>query len=167
MPKSVEFIPIEGGSNITIGGAQLPGTVELDETGGVNAPTKRTEEGYDYTTRVNREAREATISGWANSGEISGLKRLRAEKEPFAVSAGIVLLQRATLEDLRTTRPQDTKSGAVKVEVTVREAFQAQAGTSTVQAFATSGKKSQGFLDKMFSPIQQNNEDIRDEIEQN
>jgi hypothetical protein len=146
MPKSVEFVPIRGSTNITIGGAQLPGTVELDETGGVNAPTKRTEEGYDYTTRVNREAREATITGWAASGDIAGLKRLRSENEPFAVSAGIVLLERAVLEDLRTTRPEDTKMGAVKVEVTVREAFQAQSGTSTVQAFASSGKKSQGMI---------------------
>ena len=150
MPPSVEFVPISGASSIIIGGAQLPGTVELDETGGVNAPTKRTEEGYDYTTRVNREAREATITGWANSGEIAGLKRLRAEKEPFAVSAGIVLLQRAVLEDLRTTRPQDTKSGAVKVEVTVREAFQAQSGTSNVVAYASSGKKSPGYMTNMF-----------------
>ena len=86
--EAVEFVPLEGSSNITIGGAYLPGTTEAEQSGGVNAPTKRTEEGYDYTTRVNREAREASIDGWVNSAGLQGLRRLRREKEPFAVAAG-------------------------------------------------------------------------------
>ena len=149
--ESVEFVPITGGPTVTIGGAILPGTVQIEQSGGVNAPTKRTEEGYDYTTRVNREARKATISGWVNADVLSGLKRLRSEKEPVAVVAGVVVLQRATLDDLTEKQSGETKSGAVEVQVDIREAFQAQSGTSNVRAFATSGKKSGSWSDRLFS----------------
>lgn len=142
--KSVEFVPIAGGPTVTVGGSQLPGTVEVEQTGGVNAPTKRTEEGYDYTTRVNRAAREATITGWVNADTLTGLKRLRSEKEPFAVVAGVVVLQRATLDDLTERQSGEYKSGVVEVEISIREAFQAQAGTSNVRAFASSGNKGGG-----------------------
>jgi len=144
--EPVEFVPLAGGSSITIGGASLRGTTEAEQSGGVNAPTKRTEEGYDYTTRVNREARKASFSGWVLGAELAGLRSLRDKKEPFAVAAGHVVMQRAVLDDLTSTAPKDAKGGAYEVEVDVREVFQAQAGTSNIKAFASTGKKSGGFL---------------------
>lgn len=142
--KPVEIVPIAGSSSITIGGARFPGATQAEQSGGVNAPTKRTEEGYDYTTRVNREARTASFSGWVKAAGLAALRRLRREKEPFAVSAGHVVMQRAVLEDLQETAPEDAQAGAFEVTVEIKEAFQAQAGTSEVVAFASSGKKSGG-----------------------
>ena len=144
--KPVEIIPIAGGSTITIGGARFPGVTEAEQSGGVNAPTKRTEEGYDYTTRVNREARTASFSGWVKAAGLAALRNLRREKEPFAVAAGHVVMQRAVLEDLQETASQDAQAGAFDVTVEVKEAFQAEAGTSEIKAYASSGKKSGGIL---------------------
>ena len=55
-------------------------------------------------------------------------------------------MQRAVLDNLTTTAPKDVKGGAYEVEVDVREVFQAQAGTSKMKAFASTGKKGGGFL---------------------
>ena len=159
----VEFVPLTGGSSITIGGASLRGTTEAEQSGGVNAPTKRTEEGYDYTTRVNREARKASFNGWVLGGELAELRSLRDEKEPFAVAAGHVVMQRAVLDNLTTTAPKDVKGGAYEVEVDVREVFQAQAGTSEVVAFASTGRKGGGFLSGLGDtlPVEATSEGIK------
>ena len=142
----VEFVQLTGGPTITIAGASFSGVTEAEQSGGVNAPTKRTEEGYDYTTRVNREARTASFSGWVTDKQLAELRSLRDEKEPFAVAAGHVVMQRAVLDNLTTTAPKDVKGGAYEVKVDVREVFQAQAGTSQIKAFASTGEKGGGFL---------------------
>ena len=161
--EPVEFVPLVGGSSITIGGASLQGTTQAEQSGGVNAPTKRTEEGYDYTTRVNREARTASFSGWVTDKQLAELRSLRDEKEPFAVAAGHVVIQRAVLDNLTTTAPKDVKGGAYEVEVDVREVFQAQAGTSNIKAFASTGEKGGGFLSGFADafPIEATSEGIK------
>ena len=161
--EPVEFVPLTGGSSIKIGGASLQGTTEAEQSGGVNAPTKRTEEGYDYTTRVNREARTASFSGWVTRTQLLGLRSLRDEKEPFAVAAGHVVIRRAVLDDLTTTAPKDVKGGAYEVQVDVREVFQAQAGTSKMKAFASTGKKGGSFLSGFADafPIEATSEGIK------
>ena len=50
-------------------------------------------------------------------------------------------MQRAVLDNLTTTAPKDVKGGAFEVEVDVREVFQAQAGTSNIKAFASTGER--------------------------
>jgi len=62
-------------------------------------------------------------------------------------------MQRAVLDNLTTTAPKDVKGGAFEVEVDVREVFQAQAGTSSIKAFASTGKKSGGFLSGFASDL--------------
>ena len=159
----VEFVQLTGGPTITIAGASLAGTTEAEQSGGVNAPTKRTEEGYDYTTRVNREARTASFSGWVTDKQLAELRSLRDEKEPFAVAAGHVVIRRAVLDDLTSTAPKDAKGGAYEVEVDVREVFQAQAGTTDIKAFASTGKKGGSFLSGVAdaSPIEVTSEGIK------
>ena len=97
----VEFVQLTGGPTITIAGASFSGVTEAEQSGGVNAPTKRTEEGYDYTTRVNREARTASFSGWVTSQQLSGL-RYRSLNED-AVNVTIDEEQSADKETRHTT----------------------------------------------------------------
>jgi hypothetical protein len=72
-------------------------------------------------------------------------------------------MQRAVLDNLTTTAPKDVKGGAFEVEVDVREVFQAQAGTSNIKAFASTGEKSGGFLSGFVDalPVETTSEGIK------
>lgn len=149
--EAVEFVPIAGISSIRIGGANLPGTVSVKQTGGINAPTKSTEKGYDYTTRVNREARQASITGWIDGDGLAALKRLRYKQEPFTTVAGSIIIANSTLDNLTESQSGDTKGGAVKITADVREVKMAETGTTSVIANASTGKKSGGLFGGVFS----------------
>ena len=116
--KPVEIIPIAGGSTITIGGARFPGVTEAEQSGGVNAPTKRTEEGYDYTTRVNREARTASFSGWVKAAGLVVLRRETSDTAQRAESFCLKPLAKRTDQDIRdrTAFPRTHLSSETRIE---------------------------------------------------
>lgn len=124
-------------STVTIGDVVIAAT-EISDGGGWNAPSKRTEEGFEYQSYVRAEPLEASIEGWIAVDDYRALENLRESGEPFPASVGKVSLKKAKLNSLDRTQQQGTSSH-LKVSVTVSEIQEARIETAEISIETESG----------------------------
>lgn len=124
-------------STVTIGGVVIAAT-EISDGGGWNAPSKRTEEGFEYQSYVRAEPLEASVQGWIRTEDYRALENLRESGEPFSASVGKVSLKKAKLNSLDRTQQQGTSSH-LKVSVTVSEIQEARIETAEISIETESG----------------------------
>ncbi|PSP87437.1 hypothetical protein BRC90_10810 [Halobacteriales archaeon QS_4_69_34] len=120
------------GETMIIGDVELEGVTMAEQSGGQNAPTKKTEKGYDYTSSTGRESLQATFEVTLNPVKLTRLAALRNEQEPIMVSIGIVSFPKATIDDIRIRDEAEIKSH-YDVQIDVREVREALTGAATLQ----------------------------------
>lgn len=103
---------------VTIGDIVLKGATSVEDSGGWQTAEKRTEEGYDYQTRVRAEPLEASIEAWVAKDDLPELRELRQQREPVPASVGTVSISRVAVEDLSVeNEPSPTNKERVTVEL--------------------------------------------------
>jgi hypothetical protein len=123
---------------VTIDDIELSGVTRVEGSGGWNAPSKRTEEGFEYDSYVDTEPLSASIEAWVDDSELRELKRLRESTEPFPASVDHVSLDLAKIEDLSVEREGRIKSHR-KVNLELAEVREARIGTTEISISTPSG----------------------------
>lgn len=127
---------------MSIGPATIPGIYQIEDSGGVTAPEKRVEDGFDFTTRVGPEPIEVSISAWVDGADLGSVKTLRAEREPVPVRVGSVSLGQCVLDDLSVDE-EGERYGAYDCTMDLREVQIASTGTATLHVASETGSKSE------------------------
>ncbi|WP_297884505.1 hypothetical protein [uncultured Halorubrum sp.] len=123
---------------VTVGDIVLAGVTRVDGSGGWNAPSKTTEEGFEYDSYVDTEPLSASIEAWVDDSELRELKRLRESTEPFPASVDHVSLDLAKLEDLSVEGEGNIRSHR-KVTIELAEVREATVGTTEISISTPSG----------------------------
>ncbi|SEH61133.1 hypothetical protein SAMN05192561_11274 [Halopenitus malekzadehii] len=126
---------------VTIGGIVLSAT-SVSDSGAWNSPSKRTEEGFEYSTYVRTQPLSASIEAWVPVEEYSKLQRLREGGKPFEASIGTVSVSKAKLDDLERQDEQDVSSH-YKVSISITEVHEATVETAEI-SIETEGGASLG-----------------------
>lgn len=137
----IEFVGDEGGSTLQVGPVTVPGVYEYREAGGQNAPTHRTEEGYEFTTRVDAEPVEIYLSAWVRPETLQALRNLRNRSEPYPASFKSMRLPTCTLEGLDVHEQGET-AGAIRVDISIREIQQGRTEKTQLVVLTQTGGKS-------------------------
>ena len=140
---AIEFIQLSGPSTTEIGGVNLEGTVELQEQGGQQAPEKKTDEGYTWTTRVGAEPLVVTVTAYTDSADYAALASLRAERSPIRFESAGASIDTAVIDDLRPT-VTGSEPDTYNTTITVRQVQQGSLVTQGLGAFASSGPQYSG-----------------------
>lgn len=112
--------------------------MEVEESGGWNAPEKRSEAGYEYDSFSNREPLEVRVDAWVSEEDYQKLDTLREDTEPFAASIDHVTLTSAKLNDLQTVSRADVASHR-RVTIEIREVQEADIETAELSIETPSG----------------------------
>jgi hypothetical protein len=123
---------------ITIDDIELSGVTRVEGSGGWNAPSKRTEEGFEYDSYIDAEPLDAQIEAWVDDVELRRLKSLRDSTDPFPASVDHVNVSLAKLEDLSIERQGQIKSHR-KVTIQLREVREASVGTAEISIDTPAG----------------------------
>lgn len=129
------------GTSQSIAGIPIRGIYRTRTTGGEQAPTKRTEEGYTYTTRVAAEPRRIVVEASITRTALAELQSIRHQGEPFRVAIKGLTLTQCKLVDLKEVEEGQTPN-IIDVSITIEEIQRAQTGTTTLRVRGTTGKKS-------------------------
>lgn len=143
MSDPVEFVDLGGGQSVSVGGVQIRGETENNETSGQQAPTKSAENGYVYTTRIGPTATEGVITGWVNPDELPALKALADEKSPIPVSTPEGSYSQCVVDTVERNMA-GVQPDAYNITINWREILQASTSTSRVRAITNDGAKSGG-----------------------
>lgn len=135
---SVEFLPLSGPASTRIGGVSIPGTVEVSESGGMQAPEKKVENGYTWTTRVGAEPLRLTVTAWTNDAAYQRLANLRALRQPFTFATGTASLSAAVLDNLSPT-VTGSAPGAYNTTIEIRQVQQGDLGSDSIGGLTASG----------------------------
>lgn len=140
--EGIEFV---GGDATTmqIGTVMVPGIYDYTESGGQNAPTKRTESGFEFTSYVNAEPLEASFSAYVTPETLEALRALRGRGEPFPVYVRSTRIGQCTLDGLTVYESGDTP-GVLDVAIDIREIQQATLGETEIQITTATGTKAGG-----------------------
>lgn len=123
---------------VTIDNIVLSGVTRVEGGGGWNAPSKRTEEGYEYDSYVEAEPLEAQAEAWVDDVELRQLQGLRESSDPFPASIDHVNVPLAKLADLSIESEGRTKSHR-KVTLQLVEIRQASVGTTEISISTPAG----------------------------
>lgn len=123
---------------VTLADVVLSGVTRVEGSGGWNAPSKRTEAGYEYDSYVKSEPLEAQIEAWVNDDELRQLQGLRESSDPIPASVDNAALDLAKLDDLQVTREGRINSHQ-KVIVRISEVRQARLGATEISISTPSG----------------------------
>ena len=148
----------ESAERVTIGDIVLSGVTNVDGSGGWNAPSKTTEEGFEYDSYVETEPLSASIEAWVDDAELRELKRLRDSAEPFPASVDHVSLDLAKLDDLQVNREGRIKSHR-KVTLKLSEVREARLGTTEISISTPSGDMGTAAEDSSPSVAQSQDDD--------
>lgn len=121
-----------------IGGIVLENVHNVSENGGMNAPAKKTEKGFSYSSHVAAEPIEASFDAWVTSSEYNRLTSLRDSKEPFKATVGLVSLGTCKLNDLSVTQDPG-KYSHYAVTISVEQVTVAETGTATLSVGGDGG----------------------------
>ena len=95
---------------VTVAGMVLDGITDVTDTGGVNAPEKKTEQGFSWDSYVDSKPLQVEITAWVPPEQYSALAGLRDQSTPIAASVGQVVLDNAVVEELEVTNDAETVS---------------------------------------------------------
>lgn len=95
---------------VTIGDMVIRGATSASEQGGWNAPSKKVEQGFPFTTFSQQQPKEIQLTAWVSKDEYKQLESLRRGTEPFTATVGDFSLPRAKLSSLEVQSTGDTKS---------------------------------------------------------
>ncbi|QLG30182.1 hypothetical protein HUG10_21580 (plasmid) [Halorarum halophilum] len=142
------LFPIRSGGGgertpIKIGPTYLDGVVGVSERGGMNAPTKRTEVGYSYTSKVRAEPVSVSIEAYVEPTTYGQLTDLRDADRPVPVTVGFVSLGASKVDDIRVEQTA-TRTSHYKVTIDVTQVHEAKSGTATLVIDASSGDSGSG-----------------------
>lgn len=126
---------------MVIGDVQIDGVVRVTEQGGMNAPEKKTEEGFSYSSQVRADALESTIEAWVTPEEYGQLAELRDADEPFTTNVGEVYLGKAKLEDLEVNQEASYISH-YNINIRVKEVQTASTGEASLSVDSSDGSMS-------------------------
>lgn len=114
-----------------IGGIVIPNVHNVSESGGMNAPSKKTEKGFSYTSHVDAEPIEASFEAWVSPRKYDGLTSLRDSQEPFKATVGLVSLGSCKLNDLSVNQDA-TQYSHYSVTISVQQVFESETGEATL-----------------------------------
>lgn len=110
-----------------------------EESGGWNAPEKRTEQGFEYDSYSNAEPIEARFDTWISEEVYEELDALRDDNEPFSASIGHVVLPAAKLVDLSVTEESSVSSHR-RATIEIREVQEAETDEADLQVEVEDGE---------------------------
>ncbi|RKS83323.1 hypothetical protein BDK61_2666 [Haloarcula quadrata] len=123
---------------VTIGDIVLSGVTSIDDSGAWNAPEKRTEQGFQYSTYVRQEPVEVSLEAWVPVDEYRSLQSLRESGEPFPASVGQISISRAKLESLNT-KNEAKRDSHYQVSITIKQITEAEIETTEISIETESG----------------------------
>lgn len=120
-----------------VGGVKIQVT-DVSESGGMKAPSKSTEKGYDFSTRAKAQNKSVTVKGFVKFKKYSSLDGLRNKEKPVKIKCGFVNINKATVDDVSVNQ-QASKKTHFKVSIKLTETRTATTGTSTIEIEPSSG----------------------------
>lgn len=107
--------------------------LSIEDRGGWNAPSKRSERGFEYDSYIDAEPVEVTIEALVERERYEELSEIRNQSTPIdGASIGQVVLQRAKLDALETVN-ESIPENLVRVSIQLSEIQEAKTETATVQ----------------------------------
>jgi len=123
---------------VTIGDMVLSGVTSINDSGAWNAPEKRTEQGFQFSTYVRQEPVEVSLEAWVPVEKYRSLQSLRESGEPFPASVGQVSISRAKLEALDTSN-EAKRDSHYQVSLTIKQITEAEIETAEISIETESG----------------------------
>ena len=104
----------------------------IEDRGGWNAPSRKTERGFEYDSYVNAEPVEVSIEALVERERYDDLAAIRDQDEPIdGASIGQVVLAKAKLDSLETVN-EATPANLVRCSIQLSEIQEAATETATV-----------------------------------
>lgn len=123
---------------MTIGDISIENVTSVSESGGMDAPERKTEKGFSYTTLVDAAPISAKIQAVVTPHKYKELAELRDAGEPFQARIGVVSLGKCKLDNLSVDQ-EASKISHYAVTISVTEVKQATTGTATLSIDAEDG----------------------------
>lgn len=143
---------------ITIGSITLEAVTEATDRGGVNAPQKKTEQGFDWDSYVDSKNVTIDVTAWVPKNKYHSLTALRDETQPVAASVDKAVLKQAVVEDLEVTNTSENKSH-YQVSFAIREVKSATSDTTTLTVSTGNGQASSSASTERPSFVQSEGDD--------
>lgn len=123
---------------VTIGDIVLNGATSVEDSGGWQTSEKRTEEGFDYQSRVRAEPLEASVEAWVAKDDLPELRELRQQREPVPASVGTVSISRVAVEDL-SVQNEPAPTNKERVTLDIREQVEATVESAEINIETEAG----------------------------
>jgi len=114
-----------------IGDVHVPGVISVNESGGMDAPEKKTEKGFSYTSLVDAEPVQANIDAYVTPETYKKLADLRDADRPFRTKIGLADYGNCKLNDLSVDQDASQISHFF-VTISITEVIEASSGTATL-----------------------------------
>jgi hypothetical protein len=126
---------------VTIGDVEINAVIEVTDRGGVNAPEKRTEQGFSWSSYVDSTALEVSVTAWVEASDYNTLVSLRDDREPVSVSIGQVAIDDAVVDNIEVTNSSQEKSH-YEISIEIREVKMSSTDTTTLTVSTGNGQAS-------------------------
>ena len=114
-----------------IGNVHVPGVVSVNESGGMDAPEKKTEKGFSYSSLVHAEPVSANIDAYVTPETYGQLADLRDADRPFRTKIGLADYGNCKLDDLSVDQ-EASRISHFFVTISITEVIEASTGTATL-----------------------------------
>ncbi len=105
---------------LTIDGTVIDAVTEISDSGGMNTPSKRTEQGFEWSSYVNAKPVRIEVDAYVELGNLKSIVGLRNKTEPVSASLGAIALEQATVDEVEVTQSYDEKNYH-RVLITIEE----------------------------------------------
>jgi hypothetical protein len=115
----------------TIGPVTLKGAYNVSDDGGMQSPDMTVDKSFDYSSYVQRQPVEASVSAVVHvEDELKSLRKLREQKQPVGFSAGQVSIESVKITNL-SVEQDAAKRSHVEATIDVTEVFTASVETTS------------------------------------
>lgn len=115
----------------TIGPVTLKGAYNVSDDGGMQSPDMTVDKSFDYSSYVQRQPVEASVSAVVHvEDELKSLRKLREQKKPVGFSAGQVNIKTVKITNL-SIEQDAAKRSHVEATIDVTEVFTASVETTS------------------------------------
>lgn len=147
MPIPYRRGPGGSSSSVTIGSATIETVTNVNEAGGMQAPSKKTERGFSYDSFVQAEPKEISIEGWITPSNYGQLVSIRSAGEPVDLDTPtFASLSKAKVADISVTDDAE-KISHFKISVQLTEVKEATTGTASLSVSSSSGEQQSSSAD--------------------
>ena len=126
---------------ITIDDMTITGVLEVSDTSGMNAPEKKTEQGFSWDSYVDTKPISVSVEALVPTHDYNRLRDLRESEEPVAASLDQVVLEEAVIDDLEVVSTSEQKSH-YEVSFSMREVQVVSSDTTTLTIETGNGETS-------------------------